>query len=108
MTSYCAVTYTMKVIKLCQNVSILFCRIGRRKTQIVCFVIGGAIGVVTAFAVNFWMYMILRFCTAVTLRGFGLANFVLSEFLHFCSSVTFRRFNNRTYHSLHEYSYSQQ
>ncbi|PIK35470.1 putative organic cation transporter protein [Apostichopus japonicus] len=51
--------------------------IGRRRTQLLCYVTSAAVGVATAFSTSIWMYMILRFCSAMLLRGIGLADFVL-------------------------------
>ncbi|KAJ8045218.1 Solute carrier family 22 member 13 [Holothuria leucospilota] len=50
---------------------------GRRKTQLFSFICGGAFAIAITFSLNFWMYVILRFISAVLLSGaspFVLAN----------------------------------
>ncbi|KAJ8036126.1 Haloacid dehalogenase-like hydrolase domain-containing protein 2 [Holothuria leucospilota] len=50
---------------------------GRRKAQLFSFICGGVFGIATTFSLNFWMYVVLRFITAVLLSGSNC--FVLSN-----------------------------
>lgn len=54
-------------------------RVGRRMTQLLCYVTSSSVGILTAFSASIWMFMLLRFCTAILLRGLYTTAFVLSE-----------------------------